>query len=224
MAPDKATTGREMIIHDLDGPSAQWLQELQSSGEQRERALTRLHQLLLRIARTEVGRRSSHLQLAGPELDDICHQAAADALMGIVSKLDQFRGESRFTTWAYKFVILELSNKIGRHIWRNPSVQLEPEDWNRLPDRFGLDPADESQWRDLVLALRAAVGQTLTVRQREVFIAIAVDGVPLDALVVRLGTNRNAIYKMMFDARRKLRAALVAGGHLEPIQDDAGQS
>lgn len=225
MAPDKATTGRAAHIRDLDEPSAQWLQDLQASGERREQALIRLHQLLLRIARTEVGRRSSHLQLAGPELDDISHQAAADALMGVVTKLAQFRGESRFTTWAYKFVILEVSNKVGRHIWRNPSVTLEPDDWNRLPDRFGLDPAEQSQSRELALALRAAVGQVLTERQREVFIAIAVDGVPLDALVVRLGTNRNAIYKMMFDARRKLRAALVAGGHLEPIhQDDAGQS
>ena len=191
----------------------------------REEALTRLHRLLLRIARTEVGRRSSHLRLVGPELDDISHQAAADALMGVVSKLGQFRGDSRFTTWAYKFVILEVSNKIGRHIWRNPSVPLEPEDWNRLPDRFGLDPANESQWRELVRALREAVHQALTVRQREVFIAIAVDGVPLDALAAQLGTNRNAIYKVMFDARRKLRASLVAGGHLEPIQQaDAGQS
>jgi len=171
--------------------------------------------VLLRIAHSEVRRRSGHLRMAGPELDDIAHQAADDALVAITAKIEQFRGESRFTTWAYKFVIFEVSGKIGRHFWRNATVSMEAEDWDRLPDRFGLEPAAESEWRDLVAALHSAVDKVLTDRQRQIFVAIVLNGVPLDALVAELGSNRNAIYKTMFDARRKLRAELAANGYLE---------
>jgi RNA polymerase sigma-70 factor, ECF subfamily len=108
-----------------------------------------------------------------------------------------------------------VSAKIGRHFWRNPSVPLDAEDWDRLPGRFGFDPAREAEWRDLLAALHRAVDEELTPRQRAVFVAIVVNGVPLDTLVIELASNRNAIYKMMFDARRKLRAALAANGYLD---------
>jgi RNA polymerase sigma-70 factor, ECF subfamily len=115
-----------------------------------------------------------------------------------------------------------VSAKIGRHFWRRPDVPLEAEDWDRLPDRFGFEPAQESEWRDLLAALHRAVDTELTPRQREVFVALVLNGIPLDALAVRLGSNRNAIYKMMFDARRKLRAALAANGYTD--DDDSGHS
>jgi RNA polymerase sigma-70 factor, ECF subfamily len=200
----------------LDPESAGWLAALTGTGAEREAGLERLHGLLVRIARGEVARRGPRLQITGPELDDLAHQAAADALVAITAKLGQFRGESRFTTWAYKFVIFEVSAKLGRHFWRRPHLPLDTEDWERLPDRFGFDPAQQSEWRDLVAALRRAVDEELTARQREIFVAIVVNEVPLDALAARLGSNRNAIYKMMFDARRKLRAALAANGYLGP--------
>ena len=135
-------------------------------------------------------------------------------MLAIIAKIGEFRGESRFTTWAYKFVIFEVSGKIGTALLAPPAVPMETEDWERLPDRFGLDPARESERRDLVRALRRAVEEELTEHQRQVFVAIVVDGVPLDALVAELGTSRNALYKTMFDARRKLRASLVANGYL----------
>ena len=197
-----------------DVDSAEWLRVLAGTGPQREEGLARLHALLLRIARAEVARRGPRLRLTGPELDDLAYQAAADALIAITSKLGQFRGESRFTTWAYKFVIFEVSTKIGRHFWRHPTVPFDAEVWERLPDRFGFDPAREAEWRDLVVALRRAVDEELTTRQRRVFVALVLNGVPLDALVIELASNRNAIYKILFDARRKLRAALAANGYI----------
>jgi RNA polymerase sigma-70 factor, ECF subfamily len=206
----------------LDPESAEWLRTLAGTGSQHDQAVTRLHELLLRIARTEVHRRGARLQIAGPELDDLAHQAAADALIAITAKIDQFRGESRFTTWAYKFVMFEVSTKLGRHFWRTPDVSLDAEDWDRLPDRFGLEPDQESEWRDLLEALHRAIDTELSQRQRLIFVAIVLNGVPLDALVVELGTNRNAIYKTMFDARRKLRASLAANGYLD--QDSSGPS
>ena len=170
--------------------------------------------MLLRIARGELRRRAGQHLIAGPELDDLAYQATADALLAITAKVALFRGESRFTTWAYKFVILEVSAKLGRTFWRHPTVALEAEDWDRLPDRFGVGPADQAQWKELVDALRGAVEHELTERQRHVFVAIVLQEVPLDALVAQLGSNRNAIYKTMFDARRKLRATLAAHRHL----------
>ncbi len=95
--------------------------------------------MLVRITQGEVCRRGPRLRVTGPELDDLAYQAAADALLAITGKLGQFRGEIRFMTWAYKFVIFEVSAKIGRHSWRHPGVPLDAEDWDRLPDRFGFD-------------------------------------------------------------------------------------
>jgi len=199
----------------FDAESAQWVRALTSEGVERERAASRLHEIALRVARAEVHRRSARLRLVGPEADDVAHQAAADAVLAIIDKVGQFRGESRFVTWAYKFVIFEVSSKIGRHFWRRAPVSLDAQDWARLPDRFGFEPAQQAQWRDLLAAVRRVVEQELTERQRRIFVAIVLNAVPLDTLVVELNSSRNAIYKTLFDARRKLRASLAANGYLD---------
>jgi RNA polymerase sigma-70 factor, ECF subfamily len=111
-------------------------------------------------------------------------------------------------------VIFEVSARIGRHFWRHPVVPLDAEDWDRVPARFGVDPAHQAEGGDLFAALRRAVDTELTARQREIFVAIVLNDVPLDTLVIHLGSSRNALYKMLFDARRKLRAALAADGYL----------
>lgn len=199
----------------LDPDSAAWVEGLADGGQVHEETVARLHDLMLRVARGEVRRRRGLLAIAGPELDDLAYQAAADATVAVVAKVDEFRGDSRFTTWACKFAIFEVSTKIGRHFWQRPTVTIDGEDWDRLPDRFGLDPARVAEWRDVLGALRRAVEVDLTDHQRRIFVAIVVNGVSLDALVAELGSSRNAIYKTLFDARRKLRAALVAHGYLE---------
>src|SRR6266849_9821677 len=131
----------------LDEESREWLRCLSGTGRdgrgtaEREQAMARLHDLLLRAARAELRRRSRPAGVEGRERDDLAHQAADDALLAITGKLERFRGDSRFTTWAYKFVIFEVSTKLGRHFWRTPSVRLDTPGWERLPDRFGLEPA-----------------------------------------------------------------------------------
>ena len=107
------------------------------TGAAHDAALAALHARLLRIAKNELHRRAGRHSITGQELDDLAHQAADDALLAIMAKLAQFRGESRFTTWAYGFVILEVSAKLGRHYWRRPTVALDAQSWDRLPDRLG---------------------------------------------------------------------------------------
>jgi len=177
-----------------------------------------LHDRLLRIALAEVRRRSGRTPVTGPELDDVAYQAAGDAMLAILGKLGEFRGESRFTTWAYKFVILEVSSKLGRHYWRNPPVALDAGQWERLPDRLGLDPHQHAEAAGILAEVRHVIESELTAHQRRIFIAVIVDGIPLDALADKLNLQRNAIYKVIFDTRRKIRRALVAKGYL----DEAG--
>ena len=197
-----------------DAESTEWVRSLRRGGAEGDAALQRLHDLLLRVARAELRRRNSRRLIAGPELDDLAHQACADAMVAIMAKLDQFRSESRFTTWAYRFVILEVSNKLGRHFWKTPDVSIDEEDWDRLPGSLGFDPQQRAEWQELVGALRRAIDETLTPRQRRLFVAIVLNGVPVDALTLELDSNRNAIYKALFDARRKLRTNLVANGYM----------
>jgi RNA polymerase sigma-70 factor (ECF subfamily) len=215
-----AALDRSLGDRTLDADSVSWLNGLSGVGPAHDATTVRLYELLLRVARSEARRRSPQLGITGPELDDLAHQAAADAVVNVVAKVGEFRGESRFTTWACKFAIFEVSTKIGRHFWHHPTTSMDAEDWERLPDRFGLGPAEASEWGALVVALRAAVDHELTEHQRRIFVAIVLNGVPLDALVVELGSNRNAIYKTLFDARRKVRASLVTNGYLV---DDASR-
>jgi RNA polymerase sigma-70 factor (ECF subfamily) len=198
---------------DRDDETTEWLRVLDKASLDHESGLARLHERLLRIARSELRRRAT--SIGGPEADDLAHQSAADAMLAILAKLDTFRGESRFTTWAYRFVILEVSSKLGRHYWRGAPQSLDEEQWDTLPDRLGVDPHEYAEARRIAAAVRAAVDETLTEHQRVVFVDVVLRGIPLDALCARDGVSRNAVYKTVFDARRKIRAALVANGYLD---------
>ncbi len=207
--------GARVRVEDLDEESSAWLRRLGAAGAERPAAERELHARLVRIALAEVRRRAASTPVTGPELDDVAHQAAGDAMLAILAKLADFRGESRFITWAYRFVILEVSAKLGRHYWRHPPVALDAGQWERLPDRFGIDPARHAEAAGVLAEVRRVVEEELTAHQRRIFVAVVVDQIPRDALAVELGLQKNAIYKVIFDARRKIRRALVAKGYLE---------
>jgi RNA polymerase sigma-70 factor, ECF subfamily len=193
--------------------SAQWVEQLRPGHPRRDQAVARLHGILLRVAFSELSRRRGQLRsISGPEFDDLAHQAADDALMNVLAKLDQFRGLSRFTTWAYKFVMFEVSGKVARHAWRRQPPSRQELEFERLPDSLAPRPGDRLEQLEQLKALSAAIGE-LSKRQREVFVAVALNDVPIDVLAIRLGTNRNAIYKNLFDARHNLRASMAAAGH-----------
>jgi RNA polymerase sigma-70 factor, ECF subfamily len=176
-----------------------WIEELRGPPAARDGALAELHDLLLRAARFELSRR-------GVRDDDLAYQAAHDALVAVLAKLDTFRGASRFTTWAYKFALLEAGVKARRRAWEGRELPTDVE-W---PGRSAHDRLEDAE---LLGVLQVAVRDRLTAHQREVFCALALNGVPIDVLAERLGTTRGALYKTLHDARRKLRAAAAAAGY-----------
>lgn len=195
-----------------DEQSRAWLDALRGHGRARDEALADLHELLLRAARFEVGRRRGALRhLRGDDLDDVAHQSADDALVAVLAKLDDYRGASRFTTWAYKFALLEAAVKLRRRAWQGREVPLEPESWPLVADGRP-SPQQDVEVRELLGVVQAGIEHDLTPHQREVLTALALNGVPIDVLAERLGTTRGALYKTLHDARRKLRARASKAG------------
>jgi RNA polymerase sigma-70 factor (ECF subfamily) len=205
------TAERPPTAH-LDEESRAWLRELRSTGAVRDAAIERLHDLLGRAARFEVARRRRSMpHLRGNELDDIALEAADDALMSILARLDDFRGASRFTTWAYKFALLEAAVKLRRRAWQGREIPLEPETWE-LVRSGNPGPAERAEQSALVESVQRGIAEALTDHQRRVLVALALNEVPIDVLAERLATTRSALYKTLHDARRKLRAYLQSSG------------
>ncbi len=195
----------------LDRDSQAWIDQLST---RQPAAIQELHALLLKAARFEVNRRAA----ASPsgrrdDLDDLAHQSADDALVAVLAKLGDFRGDSRFTTWAYKFALLEAGVKARRRAWQGREVPLTSEGWATIA---GDDPSPHEgvETSELLGALRQAIEDDLSPRQREILVAVVVNGVPIDVLAERLGSTRGALYKSIHDARAKLRATLADRGHI----------
>jgi RNA polymerase sigma-70 factor (ECF subfamily) len=196
----------------LDSESQAWLDALHADDVRREAAIARLHALLLRATRYEVARRRATMpQVGGAELEDIAQQSADDALVAVLGKLDGFRGESRFSTWAYKFALLEAAVKLRRRRWLGREVCVEPERWPDLGDG-GVSSHEQVERAELLAAVRRAIDEDLSAHQREVLVAVALNGVPIDVLAERLGTTRGALYKTIHDARARLRRVIEAAG------------
>jgi RNA polymerase sigma-70 factor, ECF subfamily len=204
-----------------DGESLAWLRRLRSDGLERDQARNELRELLLRAARFELNRRSATLpHLRGGDREDLAEQSADDALLAILTKLEDFRGEARFTTWAYKFALLEAAVKLRRLAWQGREIPLQPEHWDLIADR-GSSPTQGAETGELLAAIRHAIEHTLTPHQRQILVAIALNDVPIDVLSERLDTTRGALYKTLHDARRKLRVCLSAQGfELESFEGD----
>jgi RNA polymerase sigma-70 factor, ECF subfamily len=192
-----------------DADDAAWIAALRRNDNA---AITRLHELLLRAARFEVSRRRASLSFVrGEELDDLATQAADDALVAVLAKLDDFRGASRFTTWVYKFALLEAAVRLRRRAWQDREVVLDSDSWKGFADAAE-QPDMAAERSALLAAIGECIARELTPHQRQVLVALTIDGVPIDVLAERLTTTRGALYKTLHDARRRLRNRLAERG------------
>jgi RNA polymerase sigma-70 factor, ECF subfamily len=193
-----------------------WVCELGAEGARRDEAVARLHALLLRAARYAIARHRALLsQLSGTDLEQIALEAANDATVAVLAHLSEFRGESRFTTWAYKFALLDATAKLRQRAWRAREIPTEPEGWTL----FGSDRDDAdrtAELTELLHAIGAGITEALSERQRAVLVAVAINGVAIEVVAAELGTTRGAVYKMLHEARVKLRAYLADRG-LRPL-------
>jgi RNA polymerase sigma-70 factor, ECF subfamily len=209
--PSMNSTAAQVSFQALDTASQGWLDALRASGTERERAVQRLHELMLRATRFEVGRRAAASTWPGAEREDLAQQSADDALVAVLAKLDEYRGASQFTTWAYKFALLEAAAKTRRRAWHGREIVLDSENWRLISDG-SVAPDREVEMSELLSAVRDAIDDVLTPHQREILIAVTLNDVPIDVLAERLNTTRGALYKTLHDARRKLRRRLIADG------------
>jgi RNA polymerase sigma-70 factor, ECF subfamily len=206
----------------MDSESRRWLERLRADGRDRDAALVELRELLLRAARFEVRRRCATMsQIRGGDQEDLAEQSAGDAMVAILSKLEDFRGQSQFTTWAYKFALYEAAARVRKLAWQGRELPLQPGDWPQVPDP-GPAPHREVETNELLAAIRQEIESSLTPLQRKVLVALALNEVPIDVLAERLSTTRGALYKVLHDARKRLRAALIERGLINDETSDGG--
>jgi RNA polymerase sigma-70 factor (ECF subfamily) len=198
----------------------EWIQDLTGAGAQQTEALEGLRDLLLRASLYALSRSLDDLgSLDYNERVAFAEDCAQDALLAVLAHLGEFRGESKFTTWVYKFGVNVTLTRARRERWKHLPLEKFSEDGAEL---------DWLQWKvrtspsvselpalqaEVIGAIKETIRSELTVRQREILKLIAFDQVPMDVIVERLGTNRNAIYKMLHDARLKVKRHLLARGY-----------
>lgn len=192
-----------------------WVLALSSSGAEQEVALRALHALMVRAAAHQVWRMRGVLPDASPgTVDVIVNQAADEAMAALLRKLHTFEGRSRFTTWAFKFAILQAASDVRRLQWQHREVELRDLDVEHWSAVVHDGPERQVEGSDLARALAESMHSCLTPHQRRVAVALLVDGVPIDVLAERLGSNRNALYKTLHDVRQRLRGDLNRRGYL----------
>jgi RNA polymerase sigma-70 factor, ECF subfamily len=184
----------------------QWLTDLR--GPNPDEALADLYDLLVRGLRAGLGG-------YGGGVDANAGDFAQEALIKIMGNLDSFRGESRFTTWAQKIAMNVALTELKRRRWRDVSLQelfVRREAANREPADTQLSPEQLAVQNTVLQELRRMVDEELTDRQQEAVVAVILEGMPVSEVARRMDTNQNALYKLLHDARRKLKRQMEAAG------------
>lgn len=209
----------------VERTNEEWVESLSGRDGQQSEAITDLRDLLLRAALyTSVSHMGDLRDMNDHDRLALAEDCAQDALQAVLGKLADFRGESRFTTWAYKFGVNIALTRIRQERWKSISLDAlgdhdDPLDW--LQEEGPLGDADTPSMRaEVRTEIQEVIRGALTGRQRQVLKWIAFDGVPMDVVVERMDTNRNAVYKMLHEARMKIKRHLAARGYeLEEIYD-----
>jgi RNA polymerase sigma-70 factor (ECF subfamily) len=182
---------------------------LKTRGAEFEQACGELRELLVRAALAYLLRQGYPISAFGADsYESLAEDFAQDAMVIILQQIDSFRGESRFTTWAYRIVVNLLADEYRRRAWRHRP--LDPELDTVLPSWHG--PQKTAERREIWSLVAAVIEHDLTPRQRQVLVARVVHEKPLVVIADELGTNKDNVYKLLHDARRHLRRALAERG------------
>lgn len=197
----------------------QWLADLRGAPEVQTNALDDLRKRLQRSIYFYLSQDRSDLRaLSAQELTNMADDLAQDATLRVMENLDNFRGESRFTTWANKIAIRLAISTLRRARYKNFSLDDLTADGDFISATANLvsdapvSPESSAERDDVMAKIDAAFREALTERQYQALVAVAVDGVPMDVVAERMNTNRNALYKLIHDARRKLKSHLESQG------------
>jgi RNA polymerase sigma-70 factor, ECF subfamily len=191
----------------LDAESLDWWDRLHGAKPVRDHAIAELHERLRREAWFHIRLRARCLiDFPHCDLDDLAVMAADDALLAVLRKLEHYRGDSQFWTWARRFAQLEAPVSIRRRLGRERPA-IDPDQVFARPDP-GYSPDERAEMQELLKAVRDLIVGKLTRRQRTILVAIVIDGVSTASLATQLQTTPGAIYKTLHDARRKLTAQL----------------
>jgi RNA polymerase sigma-70 factor, ECF subfamily len=197
--------------------NTEWLHDLKAQGPEQQAAIHDLREYLLRAVLYFFSQNPGDLRhLARAEIEQVAEDLAQDALLTILNHLDEFRGESKFTTWAYRFAINMSLVEARRQRWKNVSLDhlltnTELPDF-QFEDENAANPELAARQQEIWNVVRDVIEHELTPRQREVLTALAFEDVPMDVVTERLHMNRNAVYKMLHDARSKLKKSLEERG------------
>lgn len=191
-----------------------WIHDLQTSGPERDSALGDLHAILLRVLPHAITR---YLSPGDPALETLIEDVAQETLLRVLDKLDTFEGRSQFTTWTYKIAVRIALTELRRERWKDISLDemTESADGRSEPDFMparDLGPESATEQRDTLQRLQRILSEELTDKQRQALMAVGVNGLPLEEVARRMGTNRNALYKLMHDARLRLKHRLEQEG------------
>jgi RNA polymerase sigma-70 factor (ECF subfamily) len=191
-----------------------WLKDLRDSGVQRDDALVDLRVLLLRALPKGI---AQWLSPENPEFEPFIEDIAQETLLRVLNGLDTFKGHSQFTTWVYKISIRVALNELRRRKWRDVSLEglIDDEADDSAPHQFASfepGPAAIVERTDVLQHVQQIVREELTERQRAAMHAIHMQGVPMEVVAQRMGTNRNALYKLLHDARLRLKHRLQREG------------
>ena len=191
-----------------DRTNQEWLADLR--GPEQDQALADLRGILVRGLGYALGSRS--------DVDEtMIEDFVQDALLKILGALDTFRGESKFTTWAQKIAVRVGYTELRRRRWRDVSLNgmIEAGDLGFVPEIMvdtSAGPAQQATRRIFLSTLRRLIATELTDKQRQALVAVRIQGMPLEEVARRMGTNRNALYKLLYDARQRLKRSLEAEG------------
>jgi RNA polymerase sigma-70 factor, ECF subfamily len=193
----------------------QWIADLQSGDAQRESALTDLRQVILGGLPYAL---SKWLSPNDPRFNALAEETTQDTLLRVVDRLDTFEGRSQFTTWVHKIAVRIALTELRRKRWENVSFEqlVEGEEFSPpkdlLVDQQASRPEQHVEAADMLQRIQRIMAEELTDKQRQAMIAIAIKGMPLEEVARRMGSNRNALYKLMHDTRLRLKRRLAKEG------------